>query len=538
MRTIKLLSTFFIVILIALPACLTSDIYFGKTTPPSEQIIHFWNSSEPRSLDPHKTTGAIEANINNNLYESLTTADPITLAPRPGMAERWEAVDQARKWIFYLRHNAKWTDGHAVTAHDFVWSWQRAVNPQTASPYVSMLYYVRNGKEISKGRLPPSALGVRAIDDFTLEVEMEQPAAFFIKMVSISFFAPLPKWTIEQYQDRWTRPENIVTNGPFTLKEHKPYDQIVLIKNQQYWDAANVKLEKAFIYPIDNFATGLNLYKSGEIDTMQSGNIPLPFIKALKNKEDYVKGAYFTTVYFSFNIKRAPFTDARVRKALGMAINKEAITEKLLGRSDLPADAFVPPGIEGYSKVAGPTYSPEQARKLLAEAGFTNGKDLPKVTLYFAAVESNRQIAEAVQLMWKEALNIDVVLQSEEWQTLQARRERRDFDLLLGTWIGDYLDPNTFLDLFATYSSNNRPGWINDSYTKLIEAANAEPDEKQRFKILAQAENLLLDEMPIVPIYHPALSYMKKPFVDGWYANLFDMHPLKYVSINQSWPNK
>ncbi len=524
-----------LIIIASLPACISASAYFGKIETRSNQVLYYSNAAEPRSIDPHKTAGVPEGNIIMSLIDRLTEYDPKTLEPRPAIAESWEPLDQASKWVFHLRKNAFWTDKHPVTAHDFVWAWQRGIDPKTATPYAGLLYYVKNGEAISQGKLPPSALGIRAIDDYTLEVEMEHPTAFFIKMTPHYVFSPLPSWTIEKYGDKWIAPENIVNNGAFKIVEWKPYNQIVLVKNPDYWDAANVKLEKAYFYPIDDNPTNVNLYKSGDIDTMQSGSIPIPFIKALRKKKDYVIGTFFTTCYYSFNVKRKPFDDPRVCHALNMAVDKAAITDKLIGKGDKPATSLVPPGIPGYPEVKGDSYDPEGAKKLLAEAGYADGKGFPVITIYFNTLESNRQIAEAIQRMWKQTLNIKAELQNEEWQTFTARRERHDFDVARDSWTGDYLDADTFLNLFATDNPNNHPGWVNEEYTKMLTEANQEPNEAKRNEMLVKVEKKLLDGGAVMPIYFYALSYMKKPFLEGWYANLFDIHPLKYVSINTNW---
>ncbi|MBL8150901.1 MAG: peptide ABC transporter substrate-binding protein, partial [Blastocatellia bacterium] len=409
------------------------------------------------------------------------------------------------------------------------------VKPETAAPYVSLLYYIKNAESISKGQKDASELGVRALDDFTLEVEMERPTAFFDKMTSHYIFAPLPKWIIEKYGDKWTRPENIVGNGAFKVVEHTPYSQVVAVKNSTYWDAASVKLDKVLFIHLENNSTGLNLYKAGDVYTMQTGSIPLPFLKVLKHKKDYRKGAVFTTYFYSINVAKEPFKDLRVRRALNLAIDKAAITDKLIGKGDVPATSIVPSGVAGYESAKGETYDPEKAKQLLAEAGFAEGKGFPKITIYFNTSDAHRQIAEAVQRMWKETLKINVELQNEEWQTFQARWENRDFDVCRDAWQGDYLDPNAFLELFATKSPNNHCGWTDEKYKSLLDAANSEPDREKRMRMLKDVEQMLVDEMPIIPLYHYGMSYLQKPFVEGWYENLFDIHPMKYVSIDTNW---
>jgi len=517
------------------PSCISSSAYFGKVKTKKEQILHYSNAAEPRSLDPHKTAGIPEGNIIMSLIDRLTDYDAKTLEPRPAIAERWESVDQAKKWIFHLRKNAVWTNKRPVTAHDFVWAWQRGIDPKTATRSAGLLYYIKNGEAISQGKIAPTELGVKALDDYTLEVEMERPTAFFIKMTSHYVFSPLPREAIEKHGDKWTTKENIVSCGAFKLAEHTPYNQIILVKNLDYWDAANVKLDKAYFYPIDDNPTNVNLYKAGELDVMQSGGIPLSFIKTLKKKKDYVGGAFFTTYFYSLNVKKKPLDDVRVRRALNMAIEKSAITDKLIGKGDIPATAFIPPGLAGYPKVNGDSYDPEQAKKLMAEAGFANGKGFPTITIYFNTLEANRQIAEAIQRMWKKTLNINAELQNEEWQTFTARQERHEFDVARDSWTGDYLDPDTFLNLFANDNPNNHPDWLNDEYTRLLQEANQEPDEAKRNEMLAKVEKILLDDVAIIPIYFNALSYMQKPYLEGWYPNLFDIHPLKSVSINTNW---
>ncbi|MCS6884877.1 MAG: peptide ABC transporter substrate-binding protein [Acidobacteriota bacterium] len=526
-------------LLLFVAACADKSEYFGSTTPPATQELRFWNAAEPRSLDPHKTGGIPEFYIITSIFESLTCYDPKTLEPIPGVAERWEAVDGARKWIFYLRRNAVWTDGRPVTAHDFVYAWRRAASPQTASPYVGLMFYVKNGEQISLGELSPTELGVIAQDDYTLVVEMQRPTAFFPKMTSHHIFAPLPSHAMDNllanYGEKWTAVENIITNGPFKLVEHKPYDQVVVVKNPLYWDSATVQLERIVFIHTEDTATGLNLYKAGEVYTMQSGSIPLAFIKALKQKKDYVSGQLFFTYYYSINIQRKPLDDLRVRKALSMAIDRQAITDKLIGKGDIPAYSFVPPGVAGYKGYRGEGFNPERARQLLAEAGFPNGKGFPKLTIYFNTSDAQRQIAEAVQRMWKEHLGILVDLQNEEWQTFQARWERRDFDFSRDGWQGDYIDPNTFLDLMGADTPNNHSGWISEDYRRLLDAANSEADETKRMDLLARAEEMLMQAQPIIPIYFYSMSYLKKPFVEGWYPNLADVHPLKFVYIKQNW---
>lgn len=615
-----------------------NEVYFGRLVPPEENILRIGNGAEPRSSDPHKTAGIPENTIMMNIYEGLTTYNPRTLAPVPAMATRWESQERAKVWIFQLRKGITFSDGKPITADDFVYSWRRIIDPETASPYASLMYYVKNGPAIAEGKTrlkdastgkfvadPQSGqdlvtseaelkrarrivqlqaigevvpvaksdlehagqyqlkdsngqivsfaegdaepdtylskdqlegapalvrladgkqlvpytladLGVQAVDDYTLRVEMEKPTAFFPKMTPHYAFTVVPRHVIEKYGDaNWTKPRNFVGNGPFKIIEHIPYSQIVLGRNPRYWDRESVKLDKVYLIPIIEESQNANLYRAGEIDTMLSNYLPAPLIRELRQKKDYQGGPQFTTYYYDLNVRRKPFTDIRVRQALNLSVNKEDIAYKYVGRGEIPAYTFVPPGVPGYVPLPGPRYDPVKARKLLAAAGFPDGKGFPTITIYYNTLENHRNVAQAVQRMWKEQLNIKVQLQNEEWQTFQARRERRDYDVARDAWIGDYIDPSTFLDLLTEDTLNNHPGWVDPKYIRRMAEANAEPDERKRSRLLQEAEAYMIEQAPIVPIFYQALTYLKKPWVQGWYPNLLDQHPLKYVSIDRDW---
>lgn len=504
--------------------------YFGTIVAPKEQKVVVGNHSEPRSLDAHKTTGVAESNIIKELFEGLTVYHPQTLEPLPGSAVSWESQNDAQVWIFHLRHNSRWSDGHPVTAHDYVYAWRRAVDPETASPYVALMFYLKNAEAISNGEMGIETLGVQAVDDFTLRVEMEHPTAFFIKLTAHFMFVPLPEWTIKRHGAQWVEPAKIVTNGPFTLAEHRPNDVIVLRKSATYWDAATVKLNEISFLPV-NDAAAMNLYKAGELDVMTSGLIPLPFMKIIQTKQDYCTGAFFSTYYYSINVTRKPFDNPLVRKALNLSINKREIAEKLFNGIIQPATMLIPPGIPGYPVLKGPDFNPPEAQRLLAEAGFPDGKGFPKFTIYYNTQESHKQIAETIQRMWKENLGLTVELQNEEWQTFQARWDRRDFDVCRDVWQGDYLDPTTFLDIYQTENLNNHSGWLDPKYGGLLKQASTESDPAKRLQILAEAENYLIDQVPLIPIYFYTNSFMTKPFVKGYHVNLLDTHQMKFVSI-------
>jgi len=554
------------------------EAYFGKLTPPTENILRIANGAEPRSLDPHRSAGVPEGKIFKNTCEGLAEYDPRTLAPLPALALDWQTGDGAKSWVFRLRRDGRFSDGQKITAHDFVYSWRRIIDPNTASPYASLLYYVKNGQAIAEGRFrlaaaqgfvpdpkdpthplalgeddlkdpavaklaagrarvpyTPADLGITALDDYTVRVEMEGPTAFFPKMTPHYAFCVVPRQAIEKWGDRWSEPAHTVASGAFRVVEYTPYSQVVLAPNPHYWDRARVKLDRVYLLPVQETAQNANLYRAGEVDVITSGNLPPTLVRELRRYRDYQTGTWFNTYYYDLNVRRKPFTDLRVRRALNLAVDKRAIAEKFLGRGEQPATTFVPPGVAGYVPPAGPGYDPAAARRLLAEAGFPGGRGFPKITLYYNTQEAHRTVAEAVQRMWKQELGITVELQNEEWQTFQARRERRDYDIARDAWIGDYVDPSTFLALMAEDTLNNHPGWVDPRYSELLKRANAEADDTKRNALLREAEAYMLDQMPIVPVYFYSLFYLKKPWVDGWYPNLLDEHPFKFVRIDRSW---
>jgi ABC-type oligopeptide transport system substrate-binding subunit len=529
---------------LALQACATVGAYYGYVEPPDDdQVLVIGNQSEPRSVDPHKTAGVPEANIMLNIYDGLTTYDPRTAEPLPCLATSWERNEDASVWTFHLRENATWTDGTPITAHDFVWSWQRIVNPDTASPYASLLYYVKNGERINDPEredhiADPTRLGVRAVDDHTLEVTMERPTAFFVAMTPHYAFTAVPRHAIEKYGDAWTAPEHHVSSGPFRLVERILQDRIIVDKWEGHWDAANVKLRRIIFLAIEEQDTAVNLYKANYMHITAGGGqaVPKAFVKALRGKKDFYISPEFGTYYYSLNVKRPPLDNVLVRRALNMAIDKQAICEKVLEAGQQPAWSWVPPGLTGYPYPQGPRYDPEGARELLAKAGYPGGAGFPEIQIYFNTLESHRQIAEAVQNMWKEVLGIPVTLRNQEWQAFQATREGRRFDVARDGWIADYMDPSTFLaDLFQTDSLNNHPGWVDPKFTRLMIIGNSEPDQAKRYEIMAEAEALLLDAMPVIPLYYYASVKLRKPYIDGFYDNPLDQHPLKFVSINKHW---
>lgn len=488
----------------------------------------FNNSGEPESLDPAVVAGTKEGHILIQIFEGLTSLHPKTVEPIPGVAKKWGISADGLKYKFYLRKDAKWTNGRRVTAHDFVYSWERLLNPAQASQYAFLAYFIKNGRAYNSGHIKDSSkLGIKAISDEIFEVTLENPTPFFLSITSWYVLYPVCKEVVEKHGVKWTRPENIVTNGPFILEKWKPQNYILLAKNPMYWDAAKVKLNKIKIYPVENLDTGTLMFIAGQIDW----NYSLPSIKlpALEKRKDFHVAPFLGSYFYRVNTKKSLLADIKVRKALSFALEREKITKYVTRGGEMPAFSYVPSGIPDYNSPKVLTENIPKAKELLKEAGFPGGKGFPKISILFNTSESHKKIAEAIQAMWKKNLGIDIELINQEWQVFLANEKAMNYEISRGAWIGDYLDPNTFLELFTSDSPGNKTGWKNQEYDKIIKLCSALMDLKKRNKEFKKAEEILLSEMPIIPIYIYTKPYLLNSKVKGFYSNILNVHPLKYV---------
>ncbi len=503
------------------------------------QILHFGNGAEPQDLDPHIVTGVPEHNIISSLLEGLVTEDPKDLSLKPGMAESWRISDDHMTYVFMIRKNVQWSNGDPFTANDFVYSFRRILSPGLAGEYAYMLYYLKNAEMYHKGKINDfRKVGVMATDRHTLKVTLERPTPFFLSiLVHFSTF-PVHKGTIEAFgaMDRrgskWTRPENYVGNGPFVLEKWELNKVIVVKKNPLYWDSKTVRLNEVHFYPIDNLATEERMFRAGQLHV--TSTIPSEKISVYKkeNPEVLEISPYLGTYYYLFNTLREPFTDPRVRQAFAMSIDRGKIVENITKGGQIPAYSFTPPNTAGYTPEAKIIYDIEKARKLLALAGYPNGKDFPETEILYNTSEGHRKIAVAIQQMWKTALNVNVTLTNQDWKVYLSSRKTKNYSIARAGWIGDYADPNTFLDMFVTEGGNNHSGWSNPDYDALILEAGKTVDPKKRFDIFQKAEKLLLDEAPILPIYTYTSLTLISPDVKGWHSNILDHHPYKYVHLS------
>lgn len=517
-------------------ASATTARWFGDTSPPPGNVLRFNLGAEPELYDPSVAVGQPDGRVARLLFEGLTREDPETLEPLPGQAYRWEVSTDGRTYTFHLRPGIQWSDGRPVTAYDFRWTWLRVLKPETASRYASFLYPVVNAEAYNKGDLgDQNQVGLVAPDDSTFIVHLTSPVPYFLYLAQFYTCLPVPRWTIEAHGNRWTRPENIVSNGAFTLDYWRQNNRFEFVKNPRYWDARSVRLDRIVAYTIDDLNTSFNLYKAGVIDWCPSGYFPSQFTPYMRDYADYRHGDYQAVYFYSICVKKPPLDDPLVRLALKCSVDRDAIANDLLKGTRRPWGNFAPSGYPGYENPPGIVFDPTKARAYLARAGFPGGKGFPKISILINTSEDHRRIAEAIQAMWKRELGIPIEIRNQEWGSYLQATTSLQYDIARRSWIGDYLDPNTFLSCYLAGDGNNRTGWGDPRYDALIRAAAGELDPAKRFRILREAETLLLEEGPVIPIYHYSTNELVKPYVRGIYRTALDVHPLSRVWIDHDW---
>ncbi|CAM8203361.1 TPA: oligopeptide ABC transporter substrate-binding protein OppA [Citrobacter freundii] len=480
------------------------------------------NGSEVQSLDPHKIEGVPESNINRDLFEGLLISD-VDGKPSPGVAEKWENKD-FKVWTFHLRKDAKWSDGTPVTAQDFVYSWQRLANPNTASPYASYLQYghIVNIDDIIAGKKPITDLGVKALDDHTFEVTLSEPVPYFYKLLVHSSVSPVPRAAVEKFGEKWTQPANIITNGAYKLKDWVVNERIVLERNTNYWDNAKTIINQVTYLPISSEVTDVNRYRSGEID-MTYNNMPIELFQKLKKEipNEVHVDPYLCTYYYEINNQKAPFNDVRVRTALKLALDRDIIVNKVKNQGDLPAYSFTPPYTDG-AKLVEPEWFKwsqekrnEEAKKLLAEAGYTAEKPLTFDLLYNTS-DLHKKLAIAAASIWKKNLGANVKLENQEWKTFLDTRHQGNYDVSRAGWCADYNEPTSFLNMVLSDSSNNTVHYKSPVFDKLIADTLKVTDEAQRSELYSKAEQQLDKDSAIVPVYYYVNARLVKPWVGGY----------------------
>lgn len=516
------------------------------TTGNRDGILHWGNGTDPQELDPHIVTGVPEHHILTALLEGLVLKDPSTLEPTPGVAERWEVSSDGKIYTFHLRHNAKWSNGDPVTAHDFAWSWWRALQPALGNQYAYMFFPVKNAEAYLNQKIKDfSQVGVKVLDDYTLRVELSNPTPYFLQLLDHYSMFPVHRPTIEKFgaaDERgslWTRPGNFVGNGPFMLTEWQLFKKVDVAKNPYYWDSAAVKLNGIRFHPTENVTTEERMFRSGQLH--HTASIPIDKVAVYKknNPELLHSHPYLGNYFYRINTKSPHLSDKRVRRALAMSINGQQIVEQVTKGGEVPAYTFTPPDTLGYTAKGGFEFNPEKARQLLADAGYPNGEGFPVTELLYNTSEGHRKIAVAIQQMWNQYLGVNIILNNQDWKVYLNSVDNGDYAIARAGWIGDYVDPNTFLDMWITGGGNNRTGWSNARYDELIlKLAPTASDRETRYKLMAEAEAILLDEMPVIPIYIYNSKSLVHPSLKGLTPNILDYTVYKNLSLDSSYQSK
>lgn len=561
---------------------------------PNTLVIN--NSTEVQTLDPALEKGQPEYHLTLALFEGLTVYDPKDLSVKPGVAESWDVSEDKTVYTFHLRpakwsngdpvtaNDFEWSWKRVLdpsTASEYVEQiskylkngkayydgaaadltlrgWTDAKPEQHAEDAAGLPEKVQRRHEASIRKLIDSEkdakileslrkaaaeaakhddvgldqVGVRAKDERTLVVTLEAPALYFLDLAAFFTYFPVHRKTVETYGKDWTRPEHLVGNGPFVLKEWKIKDYILLEKNPKYWDAANVSDLKLKFLPIENPTTAFNLYEKGRIQWLTE--VPRDYIEELLSRPDYHTGPFLTTYFYGFNVSKPAVKDKRVRQALSRSIDRQQIVKYITKAGETVAYSAVPPvmhGYTGYTPARTDPFDPVAARKLLADAGYPDGKGFPKLEILYNSSDAHKKIASAIQEMWREHLHVETELRNVEWKVYLDMQSRMEFEVVRRAWIADYNDPNTFLDMFTTTNGNNNTNWSNANYDRLIETAWKEKDSDRRVKLLHEAEAILMDELPIIPIYFYVTKNLWKPEVQGIFDNVRDTHPYNRIRL-------
>jgi oligopeptide transport system substrate-binding protein len=536
-----------------------TEVTEGEMAEKQEFVFNL--GSEPPTLDPALCTDSSSSTVINQIFEGLTQRKLGEGGVEPAIAERWDVSEDGKEYVFYLRDGVKWTNGDPVTAEDFEYAWKRVLDPRTASDYAYLLWFIEGAEAANTLELPDEEeepdkyaeavkeleglldqVGVKAEDAKTLRVNLIAPAPFFLDLMAFFTFMPVNKNAVESNEAWAAEPSAIVSNGPFKLVEWNHKSNLVLVKNDAYWDKDKVKLEKINIVQISDPATSLTAYENNEFDMADSGLVPLPDTPRLLESGEAQRTAFLATYYLDFNCSRKPLDDPRVRKALSLAIDRQSIVDNVTKGGQIPAMAFCPPGIynpateKDFREEAGNYFKDadiETAKQLLADAGYPDGKGFPKLTLLYNTEGAHKDIMQAIQQMWKKNLGIEVNLGGEEWQVFLKTRVQGNYDIARDGWIGDYIDPMTFLDMFLSNSPQNNPKWKNTEFDDLIREAKSTNDQAARMQALHDAEEIFIGEMPISPIYFYVQIWQQRDYVKDVMHDIQQNWGFKYAWIEK-----
>ncbi|MBD1577750.1 peptide ABC transporter substrate-binding protein [Vibrio sp. S11_S32] len=514
----------FSLVALSLSSALCLPVYAAHvpagTVLAKQQELVRGNDAEAPTLNPLKAEGIPEMHILRDLFEGLVIQDKDGSVV-PGVAQSWETKDN-QTYTFHLRHDAKWSNGDPVTAQDFVYSFHTAVDPKFASPnaWYLKLTGIKNAEAIIDSDKPIADLGVKALDKYTLQFELDKPVPYFVAMTAHTVMMPINQKTVEKYGDNWTKPENMVSNGAYKLSKWVINERLEMVRNSHYWDDKDTVINKVTYIPFESQTSAMNRYLTGEVDI--TSDVPVAMVDKLKKDHPnaYKITPLLCTYYYAMNTKRKPFDDVRVRKAISYTIMRDVIANGVT-KGNVPAYTFAHQDVANF-KASQPEYSTwtqqkrdQEAAKLLKQAGYDKSNPL-KASLLYNTSENHKAIAVAIASMLKRNLGMEVTLDNQEWKSYLAARQQRDFDIMRASWCGDYNEASTFLSLLTSDNDKNFPSYANPNYDKVLEQAQSAVDIKARNQYYDQAEQMLAQDMPIAPIYYFMQSRLVNPKLGGY----------------------
>ena len=484
--------------------------------------------TEPPSLDWSLATDHVSFNIIANLMVGLAEFNK-ELKPAPVIAKSWDILDGGKKLVFHLRDDVKWSDGKTVRAQDFEYSWKRLLDPKTAAEYAYILFDIVNAQEYNEGKITDAAaVGVQALDDATLAVQLRHPASYFLALTTFEVTFPQRQDIVEKFASRWTEPENMVTNGPFLLSEWKHENQIVLRANANFF-RGKPAMEQVTMFMVNEKTTALAMYEQGQLDFIDNHSMPIFEKGKLAHKRGFKRVPQLRGYYYGFITDRKPFDDVRVRKAFVMAVDRKVFPSILHG-GEIPAPSWIPPGMLAHNAKIGLPFNPPEARRLLREAGYPEGKGFPEVVLAYNTEEDHKMVAEAMQSMWQRNLGVVVKLENQEWKVYLKKLQNDPPNIFRLGWGADYPDPDNFMKLFTANSGNNNTRWENPRYDRLLEQAARELNTATRAKLYDQAQRILCEtDLPIMPLFWTAESTLLNPHFTGLEINSMARMDLRHV---------
>lgn len=502
-----------------------------------EGILLLGNSGDPKSFDPQVVTGVLESNINRALFEGLIRFHPTEDLAAPGGAAYEVTPDaMATVWTVKLRPDLKWSDGHPLTSEDFAFSYERILTPALGAKYSEMLYFMKGAEAFNKGETEDfSDVGFELIDAQTFKITLRGPTPYFPELLKHYTWYPVPKHAVLKYGsigligNAWSKPENLVSNGPFRMKSFRRNDHIEVERNPHYWDAENVSINGVRFLPISNTFTEARMFRDGQLHITYTAAPEVVDLMKKEAPEMLRQEPYLGTSMYRYNVTRKPLDNKLVRQALSMSIDREALCENVF-RGYSPAYGVTPPTSD-YDPPKVAVFDPERARELLAEAGFADPKDFPRLKLLIASRETASTLATAIQAMWREHLGVEIEIENKEWTAYLVAMSELEYDIAAGGWIGDYVDPLTFLEMWTPGNGNNRTGWVSEPFANKLKESYQVAESEERFRLLKEAEAILLEEAPMTPIAWQGKNYLIHPSVKGWEPLLLDNHPFTSVEL-------